>query len=374
MSVRTETDSSKLGVPSNWHDRSGPFAKITVGLLVFFGTCVVAALGYIAAGWQPADAIYMVVITIFGVGYGEVQPIDSVSLRTLTIALIVFGYGAVIYTVGGFMQMLIDGELNAALGARRMTKDIENLSGHTIICGLGRLGSTLAAELKSAGKGFVAIDADETRIKHAESLGYRFIQGDATEEETLSRAGIDRASMVAAVLSEDAINVFVTITARGMNPQITIVARGENPRTEKKLLGCGANQVVLPTAIGAQKVAQLVLRPTAENLLEEISAQSLLGDELERIGLCFDELNVQSQSDIVNRPIEEIEIRSNHGFLIVGIRRKDGTKLINPPPETTLAAGDVVVVLGHQDDLPMLARTFSKKKQEIMYRGARLVE
>ena len=355
-------------------DRSGPFSKITVGLLVFFGTCVVAVLGYMAAGWELTDAIYMVVITIFGVGYGEVQPIDSVALRILTIALIVFGYGAVIYTVGGFMQMLIDGELNEALGARRMTKDIENMSGHTIICGVGRLGSTLAAQLAESGKPFVAIDADESRIKHAESLGYRVILGDATEEETLSRAGIERAAMVAAVLSQDAINVFVTITARGMNAGIKIVARGENPRTEKKLLGCGADQVVLPTAIGAQKVAQLVLRPTAENMLEEISEQTFLSDELERIGLRFDELNVEPNADIVNRPIGEIEIRSNHGFLIVGIRRSDGTKVINPSPDTQLSAGDIVVVLGHQDDIPMLARTFSEKKQEITYRGAKLTE
>ncbi len=233
-------------------DRSTPLRKIATGLALFLLVCVIAVIGYMANGWELDDSIYMVIITIFGVGYGEVNPIESPGLRALTIMVIVSGYGAVIYTVGGCMQMLIDGELNKALGARRMTKGIERLEGHTIICGIGRLGTILARELAKAGKPFVAIDLDLARLQDAESRGYLVLQGDASEEETLEQAGIRRASVVATVLSQDAANVFVTITARAMNPDVTIIARGENPRTEKKLLGSGANQVVLPTAIGAK--------------------------------------------------------------------------------------------------------------------------
>ena len=182
--------------------------------MLFFFICIVAVTGYVAAGWKLDDAIYMVIITIFGVGYGEVQPVQSAGLRALTITVIIAGYGAVIYTVGGFMQMLIDGELNKALGVRRMTKGIERLSNHTIICGIGRLGTILARELHAAGKPFVAIDTDLDRLQDAEERGYLVIHGDATEEDILEQAGIRRASTVATVLSQDATNVFVTITAR----------------------------------------------------------------------------------------------------------------------------------------------------------------
>ena len=351
---------------------SGPIRKILTGLALFAGVCLVAVVGYMAAGWRLDDAIYMVIITIFGVGYGEVQPVQSPSLRALTIMVIIAGYGAVIYTIGGFIQMLIDGELNKALGARRMMKDIEALEGHTIICGVGRMGTILARDLHSAGKPFVVIDMDERRRRAAEELGYLVLAGDATEETVLEHAGIHRAAVLATVLSDDALNVFVTITARAMNPHLMIIARGENPRTEGKLLGSGANRVVLPTAIGASKVAQLIIRPTAESLLGQMTSQSDLNDELGQIGLQFGELEVTESSALVGKELSVIEIRSNHGFLIVGVRRADGATMINPPSTTRLEVGDTVIVLGHDDDIPQLAERFAAGGRTITYRGVAL--
>lgn len=355
--------------PSHSLGSSGPFRKIYTGVTLFLIICAVAAIGYISAGWSVEDSLYMVIITIFGVGYGEVRPIDSPGLRGLTIMLIMAGYAAVLYTVGGFMQMLIDGELNKALGARKMTKEIERLRDHTIVCGVGRMGSILARELSAAGKPFVVIDTDSLRIQDAQQRGYLVIQGDATEEHVLQQAGIKEASVVATVLSEDATNVFITITAREMNPEVMIIARGENPRTEKKLLGCGANKVVLPTAIGATKVAQLIVRPSAENLLAQIAQHSGVTEELGGIGLYFNELQVAAGSPLVDRPLGEIEVRSNHGFLIVGIRKVEGGTVMNPPVETVLSAGDLVIVLGHQDDIPQLTEKFSAKSKTMIYRG-----
>ncbi|MGE0608407.1 MAG: TrkA family potassium uptake protein [Pirellulales bacterium] len=349
---------------------SGPFRKMATGASLFVGICLVAILGYLAAGWELADAVYMVVITIFGVGYGEVQPIVSPALRGLTMTLIVVGYGAVIYTVGGFMQMLIDGELKQALGARRMTKEIDRLQDHTVICGVGRMGTILARELKSADKPFVVIDTDERRLHNAEEQGYLVVNGDAAEERALEQAGIRRAAVLATVLPNDAANVFVTITAREMNPNLMIIARGENPRTEKKLLGCGANRVVLPMAIGAKKLAQLIIRPSAENMLEQLTNQGELNEELGRIGLQFDELEVAANSSLVDRALSDIDLRSNHGFLIVGVRRTDGTTLLNPSPSTRLAAGDTVIVIGRDNDIPQLAAKFFSGKQNTQYRGA----
>lgn len=347
---------------------SAPLRKVLTGVAFFLAICAVAVGGYMAAGWKLEDSIYMVIITIFGVGYGEVQPVQSPGLRALTILVIISGYAAVIYTVGGFMQMLIDGELNRALGARRMTKEIASLHGHTIICGHGRMGAILARDLRAAGKAFVIIDSDQSRRHDAENQGYLVVSGDASEEHVLEQAGISRASILATVLSADATNVFVTITARAINPDLTIIARGENPRTEKKLLGCGANRVVLPTAIGASTVAQLIIRPTAETMLAQMTTQGRVTTELQQIGLQFDELKVDPESSLVDKALTNIEIRSNHGYLIVGVRTADGSTVLNPPPDTTLVAGDVVIVLGHSDDIPQLAERFSSGIQT-RYRG-----
>lgn len=348
---------------------SQPVRKVFTGLLLFLFVCGVAVAGYVAAGWSLRDAVYMVIITIFGVGYGEVQPVQSDLLRGLTITVIIGGHAAVLYVIGGVMQMLINGELNSVLGARRMTREIDQLTSHTIICGIGRLGSILAAELYAAGKPFVAIDTDEHRLQVAEQHGYLVLNGDATDEETLDAAGIERAATVATVLSDDALNVFVTITARSLNMEATIIARAENPRTEKKLIGSGANKVVLPTAIGATKVAHMIIRPTTEDMLDEVCRTRGDDGDLSLIGLHFDELPVMTGSPLVDHKISEIEINSNHGFLIVGIRSAGGRNQLNPDPSTTLVAGDVVVVLGHANDIPELVRRFAAPEKRMVYRG-----
>jgi voltage-gated potassium channel len=343
-----------------------------VGICVFMGICVAAVCGYVAAGWELTDSIYMVIITIFGVGYGEVQPIESNALRALTIIVIISGYAAVIYTVGGFMQLLIDGELNKALGARRMTKGIERLSGHTIVCGIGRLGSILAKELHAAGKPFVAIDGDIDRLRGLEEQGYLVIHGDATEEEVLEKAGIRRAAMLASVLSMDSVNVFVTITARAMNPELVIIARGENPRTEKKLLGCGANRVVLPTAIGAEKVAQLIIRPAAEDLLSQISQRAAMLPELNELGLEFNEVTIEGDSALIQARIADVELSNQQSLLVVGLRRADGSSQLHPPAETVLDAGDTLVFLGHASDVPKLRRKLASGGPTLTYRGVKM--
>jgi len=347
-----------------------PLLRIRIGGFVLALVFATAVIGYhFLGGYDWVDAIYMVVITIFGVGYGEVQPIQSPGLRALTIMVIVTGYAALIYTAGGLMQMLIDGELNRALGARKMTKEIAKLSGHTIVCGVGRMGAILARELNTEQKPSVVIDLDEQRISSAIENGYLVLRGDATDEQVLEQAGVRQAATLATVLSDDATNVFVTITARALNSELHIIARGENPRTESKLLGCGANQVVLPTAIGANRVAQLIIRPSAEEVLQKFSLERHANEDLKQIGLRFDQLEVADGAALVGKPLGSIEIRSNHGFRVVGIRSRQGQTLMNPPGDTVLNAGDVVIVLGHHDDIPQLAERFVDAAPKITYRG-----
>lgn len=346
-----------------------PLKRLISTVVFFLTTCTVAAGVYAAHGWPLADAVYMVVITIFGVGYGEVRPIDTLTLRTVTMGLIIVSYGCVIYIAGGFVQMVMEGEINRAINRRRMTQGIEQLTGHTILCGYGRAGRILAAELHRSGTPFVVVDQDEEKLNDAEAAGMLILGGNAIEEEVLTRAGVVRARVLATVLPDDAANVFITLTARELNPEVEIIARAENPSTEKKLLRSGADRVVLPAVIGGQRMAQLITRPGAEAMLADSDGNVELQHELDQIGMKLDELRITAGSPLDGHTLGDIDLRGNRGFLIVAVRRADGQMMLDPPGDCPLAGGDAVIVLGHASELPKLEKRYAAAK-EITYRGA----
>ncbi len=333
---------------------------ILIGIAFFLGTCVVATLGYIAAGWDPINAMYMVVITVFSVGYGEVEPITDPKLKLFTMAVIVAGCSSGIYVVGGVIGMLTEGEINRALGSRRMSKGIEELNGHAIICGFGRVGRILAHDLAAAKFTFVVIDNDEARIAEAHADGYLALVGSASDDATLKSAGIDRAKVLATVLPDDSINVFITLTARDMSPTIEIIARAEDPATERKLIRSGANRIVLPAQIGASKIAYMILRPSAEDVLSEATGNKYLNEELKNIGLELSEIEIKNHSPLAGEKVSDIEVGG--GFVLVGIRKPDGDFLRHPPPELTITVGDTFVILGHRDVMPALAQRASRDR------------
>lgn len=341
--------------------------RILVGAVFFGVTCVVAVSGYMLAGWRFLDAIYMVVITVFGVGYGEAKPLESPELKIFTMGVIIAGCSSGIYVVGGFVSMLADGEINRALGTRRMTNDINKLTAHTIICGFGRVGQMIAGDLAAAHSPFVVIDSDERRSAEAKAAGYLCLLGSASDEPTLEAAGISRARVLATVLPDDTANVFITLTARDLNPTLEIIGRAESPSTKKKLMRSGATRVVLPTLIGANKISQLILRPTAEDLLMDTAGQMYLNDELKQIGIELTAIELAEGSPLVGQAIENIEI-SGGGFLIVAVKRRDGSLVRSPKPGLELGAGDAFLVLGHADSVPQLARR-AKARQAVSYRG-----
>lgn len=346
---------------------------VVVAGVFFLATCGAGVVGYWIAGWDPLDAIYMVVITVFGVGYGEVRPVSTPELRAFTIAVIVAGYAAAVYAVGGFIQFVAAGEIHRALGARRMTREIARLSDHTILCGYGRMGRILATRLAARGVELVVVDRDRERIVEAEAEGYRVVLGDAADENVLRAAGIEGAARLAAVLPSDSANVFVTLTATGLNRHVLVSARAEDPSSASKLRRSGAEHVILPAAIGADRIAQLITRPSAEELLarQDDGSREDWTRELEQLGLRAEDLRLPSGSPLVGQPVRAIEIGGNHGFLIVGLRRADGNVLVNPADDECLAEGDTVIVLGHAGDLPELRRRYELERQ-VTYRGARV--
>lgn len=234
-----------------------PRTTLWLALAFFAATCAVGTIGYVLAGWHWIDAVYMVTITIFGVGYSEVKPIDDPWLKLFTMGVILAGCSSLIYVVGGIVQMLAEGEVRRMLGVRNRSREIGQLSDHTIICGYGRVGQMLAAELASQGQSLVIIDREGPRVKKALADGFLAVEGDAVEDETLHRAGLYQATTLATVLPDDATNVFITLTARDLSETIRIIARAEAPCTERKLIRSGATNVVMPAAMGAIRIAQL---------------------------------------------------------------------------------------------------------------------
>ena len=294
--------------------------KMLVGFAFFCLTCVTAVIGYVAAGWSLVDSLYMVVITIFGVGYGEVQPIDSPGMKVFTAMIIIAGCSSGIYVVGGFVQMIAEGELQRALGVRRMSRGIDQTKQHVIICGFGRVGRMLAKDLVELGEPFVCVDASPERIAEAEGHGYLVVTGNAGEEETLTRAGIDRARVLATVLPDDAENVFITLTARELSERIEIIARGESEATRRKLIRSGANHVVLPASIGASKIANMISCPVPDALLNEPKQRERLQADLQTLGLSLRELTVDSTSDVLGSSLGSIRADGDAAFAIRGDR------------------------------------------------------
>jgi voltage-gated potassium channel len=335
--------------------------RIIVGLSFLLLTCVTGVTGYLVAGWRLLDALYMVVITIFGVGYGEVRALESDSLRVFTMCLIIIGCSSLVYIMSGVFQLITEGELNRALGRRRMNKDIEKLSGHVIVCGFGRIGRVLAKALSGASMPFVIVDREAARVEDAAGEHLLVLEGDATQEETLERAGIRRAKVLATVLPNDALNVFITLTARTLNDSLLIVARGEDQRTESKLLQAGADRVVMPAAIGGDIIAQLIVHPIAFDLFHEGAAMSSLTETCAALGANFKSLRIGAESRGVGRQVAELEAAGHGGYLVIAIRRADGRNVQAPRAEERFEANDEVLLLGRSSCMSEVAATFGTK-------------
>ncbi|MCS6812282.1 MAG: potassium channel protein [Cyanobacteria bacterium] len=341
------------------------------GAICFTITVVVAVAGYVIAGWSFLDAVYMVIITVFGVGFGEVRPITSPALRVFTIFVIVAGSVSVVYMVGGFVQLLTEGEIKQALEVRRMIREIELLEDHVIVCGFGRMGQILCSKLKTARMPFVVLDNNPERVTEAEELGYLVYTGSATDEMALDAVGIRRARVLATVLPSDADNVFITLTAREMNANLQILARGEYPSTEKKLRLAGADHVVLPATIGAMRMSHLITHPATLDFLDRNDGGSTLNELLSQFGLRMDELEITPTSSLAGGTVSNVEVRGRGNFIVVAVRQADGNMVTSPPDNMKLNPGDTVIVLGHKGDIPQFAQSYALQRQ-IRYRGARV--
>ncbi len=320
--------------------------RTLIGAIIFVGVVfAIAALGYVLAGWSFSDAVYMVTLTVFSVGYGEVRPIDTSVLRVLTLSTMVLGCTGMIFLTGALVQYFSAVQLRRILGIDRMKADIERLSGHVIICGFGRIGVQLAKELHQARRRFVVLDRNENKVAEAQAMGYLALRADATEEFGLASARIDRASLLATVLPDDAANVFITLTARSVNPKIEIIARGEAPTTESKLVSAGADHVVMPTHIGAERIAEMILFPATATMLDGSDSMRDMKRRLAEIGLALEMVTASPKAELTGGTVGEAERRSSGAFFVVQIDRKSGQSIAHPAEDVRIEEGDRILLV-----------------------------
>jgi voltage-gated potassium channel Kch len=325
----------------------GSPARNLVSIIVFvLAVAALATTAYLAAGWPLADALYMVVLTIYTVGYGEVRPIDTPFLHTVTMLLMVLGCTGMILLTGALVQLLTFNQIQTLMGGKRMKNDIDRLTDHVIVCGFGRIGVMLARELADGGAKFVVLERNESRLEQARSFGYLCLQADATDEGALLAAGVERARVLATVLPDDAANVFITLSARALNRSLQIIARGEAPSTESKLMQAGADKVVLPTHIGAERIAEMVLFPETARFIRGSERMQDFEKMLRDLGLDLEVVIAAERSAADGVTIGELENRAKGAFFVVQINHRSGEVITRPPRETAIHAGDGLVVVG----------------------------
>ena len=321
---------------------------LTVAVLLLVLILVLGTGGYmVVEGWSLLDSLYMMVITLATVGYGEVHPISQYG-RILTMGVIVSGIGVGAYLIGTLTQMVVEGRVLDVMGRRKLERQIQKLNNHYIICGYGRVGKVVCEEIKkSKPTPLVVIEKDGSRTPEIEGDGHLYLLGDATEEECLVRAGIRRARALVTALDSEAENVYITLTARGLNPSIFVLARAGKLGSEKKLVQAGANRVVSPHQIGGSRMAQALLRPTVTDFLD-----FAIHDQ--QIELKLEELPVQAASRIADVTLVESGIRQQLDLIIVAIKKGSGEMLFNPASQTRIQIGDTLIALGQKKSLATL--------------------
>ena len=316
-------------------------AIIALAIAIVFGT-----IGFtVIEGWPLTDSFYVTVQTLTTVGYGDLPP-KSMAGRAFAVVIMLIGVGGVALAASTIVQSIVQSELLSTFGQRRQSKRVSKMRNHYIICGSGRVGSHLVRDLQRAEEPFVIIEMDGPRAAEFSQRGFNVLVGDATLEDTLSEAGVERARGLAACLPNDADNIYVVLTARDLNPRLHIVARAAEEQAEAKLVRAGANHVVAPTIIGGHRMAMSLTKPAVGEFFDSITGS--------KIGLSFEQVPVEDESPLVGRVLRETPIRAELDIVIISIRRAGGELIFNPSGDARIEAGDILIAIGKVEALTRL--------------------
>ena len=321
--------------------------RIQLALILLAVVVLAGTLGFhTIEGWTWFEGFYMTLTTMTTIGYGELHPLSHTG-RVFNSFLIVTSVIASVFTLGAFSQALLEFEFGKVLGRRRMEREIEKLSDHYIVCGAGRVGRTVTRELRARGQACVVIERDPLRARWAEAEKIPVIVGNASSEEILQKARIDRAKGFIAAVSSDADNLYIILTARGFRPDLKIIARATEEEAISKLLRAGASQVLSPYYFVGHRIVQLLLHP---NVLDFIDAA--FGTE--RMDIAVGEVKIPARSALVGKKLADCGIREQANVIVLAVKGADGKTNFNPPPESIIRADDCLIVIGGDQQLKRL--------------------
>lgn len=324
--------------------RRDAWGRFRVGVAFLGIVLVVGTAGYVALGLDPFDAVYQTVITVSTVGYREIGDVDEIDhqYQFFTILLILFGTGTVLYTLGLLLGILFEGQLDDQFRRQRMQRTIDHLEGHVIVCGYGQVGRAIVAEMHRAGREVVIVD------RHALNLdvlpdGVDAVEGEATEDEVLARAGLERAGTLVVALDSDADTLFVALTARSQNEKLFIVARANSAGVLAKLERVGVDRVVNPHEIGGSRMAAMVLQPEVTDFLDVVMHDR----ELE---VRMAEVEATADGPFVGKSVDHLVEVDGPSATLIAVRR-GGRFVTNPPGDLVVEVGDVLIVLGTEEQI-----------------------
>lgn len=330
-----------------------PFKRLATPALLLLAIVTIGIVGYTTIeGWTFLEAAYMLVITLFTVGFNEVHELSTAG-RILTMGIIVSGVGTAIYAVGQFGEMIVEGQIFGYRRRKRMEKKIKEMKNHYIICGFGRVGHQIAHEFDMTDVPYVVIDIKPETADELEPKGTPYIIGDTTTNGKLEEAGVKKAKGLIACADSDMENVFVTLSGRAANAGLYIVARASGKDAEHKLKLAGANRVISPYFISGRRMAALALRPIASDFLDTV----MHGEHLD---LSLREVLIPDKSAIMGKNLEEAKIREKSGATVLAIRRADGAFNLQPLAVSKIEKGDILVVIGTVEQLELLEKMVKK--------------
>lgn len=314
------------------------------------GVFIIGTLWYVEIEhWSWTEAAYMTIITLSTVGFSEVHPLNERS-RMFTIGLIFMGIFTIGYIANRFTEALIQGYFQEGLRARNRRRTIENLKNHYILCGFGRTGRNIALEFEAENVSFLIIESDVEASEAAQQLGYNVLQGDATQDEVLMTAGLDRADCLVAALPSDAENLYTVLSAKTINPKVRAIARASAEEAVQKLKRAGADAVVSPYVTGGRRIAAAALRPRVMDFVDGI----IMGSNR---ALYLDEFFLDGEvCPCVGQTLSDAKLRSRTGILVLAIRRLDGSLIGGPTGDTYLFNGDLLICMGTSEQLHQLNR------------------